>query len=120
MKPLIACLHEGRFCVITYCFILGVVLGMGCNSSTQTDNETTLIEAQNMLKKAGGEDKVKKEAKQVFARFGTEKTRFIVDSELKEFPAIAALGNSVDIHAPSPGFPANISIRYGTHERTKF
>lgn len=49
-----------------------------------------------------------------------DKFFFLDKSDLKDFPLIAALGNSVRFIPASQKFPAHIKIRYGSHFLTKF
>jgi len=95
--------------------LLGIALGPGCSR-----REVTATEVAEMFERVGGVEKVSKEARAIFDRFGTNEFRFIYDQDLREFPAIAALGNSVGIYPKASGVPANIRIRFGPHANTKF
>ena len=54
-----------------------------------------------------------------FNRFGTNATRSLEASDLKDFPTINKFeGNSVVLFAASPGLPAHIRLRYGSHFQT--
>ena len=94
---------------------LGVLLQAGCGHP-----ETTMSQVGEMFEKVGGIEKVNTEARAMFARFGTNELRFVYDQDLKDFPAIAALGNSVGIYPATSGLAANIRIRFGSHANTEF
>jgi hypothetical protein len=69
-------------------------------------------EAQQLITKAGGAAEVCSEGNQLFAKFGTSKLTFFMPSEIKDYPAVAALG-IVDGIWPSD--PPYIKIRVGNH-----
>jgi hypothetical protein len=102
---------------------LGILCGLGCGRS-----EMTKTRAIEMFDKVGGVDKVNQEAKVIFDRFGTNNPDFLSESDLKDFPAISALGNSVGTF-PQPtvvtfhqsikiDFPPHIRVRRGLHSNT--
>jgi hypothetical protein len=100
---------------------LSALCGLGCNRrDTTAASDVLAIKTEQMLLKAGEVDKINEEAKVIFARFGTDKTWGIEGLDLRDFPTISALGNSVIIFARTPGCPAYISVRYGSHQHTKF
>jgi hypothetical protein len=76
--------------------------------------------AEQRIEKVGGVSIINQEARVVFDRFGTKEFRFLYESDLKDCPAIAALGNSVGLYNESPGTAAQIRVRYGSHSNTKF
>jgi hypothetical protein len=82
--------------------------------------------ARTVLKridKVGGLNELNQEAKIIFDRYGTNEWKFLNESDLKDFPAISALGNSVGIFPESADdptkVPTHIRIRYGSHFYTK-
>jgi len=76
--------------------------------------ESAGIQANQLIVSAGGSSKVCDEASQMFKRFGVSNVKFFNSSELKDYPAIAALGTVDGIW---PGSPPYIKIRVGTHIR---
>ncbi len=80
-----------------------------------TPNLSMVNAASDMNKlfaKAGGSEKVRKEADEIFHRFGCAAYRPLFSEVLKNYPAIAALGEAITIF---PGAPGYISIRSGAH-----
>jgi len=77
-----------------------------------TSLKTAGIQANQLITSAGGPAKICDEASQMFKRFGISKERFLSASDLKDYPAIAALGES---HVILPDNPPRMSIRVGTH-----
>jgi hypothetical protein len=84
------------------------------------------MNAEKMLKRVdnvGGLNELNQEAKIIFDRFGTNEWKCLDESDLKNFPAISALGNSVGIFPESADDPTKVSthirIRYGSHFYTK-
>jgi hypothetical protein len=73
-----------------------------------------------LFARVGGVNKVNQEAKVMFARFGTKETRFLSESDLKNVPAISALGNSVVLLGYSSDTAPEIQIRLDAYKRTKF
>jgi hypothetical protein len=69
-------------------------------------------EATALIAKVGGADEVCKEADQLFRRFAVTNVYLFQDSDLKDFPAIAALGQVNGIWS---GPPARIMVRVGSH-----
>lgn len=74
-------------------------------------------QANQLIAAVGGPTKVCDEASQIFFRFGISNFRFLTPSELRNYPAIAALGKA---QAIVPGFPSTISIQTGTKWNTFF
>ena len=112
---------------ITHLIVLNVIAagvivlcGSGCNRSGTSGPDSLLVKTEKMLGETGEVDKINQEAKVIFARFGTDRTWGIEGLELKGFPTIAALGYPVIILARTPACPAYISVRYGSHQHTKF
>jgi hypothetical protein len=91
-------------------------------------SEMTNAQVTEMFDKAGGVDKVNREAKIIFDRFGTNNPDFLSESDLKDFPAISALGNSVGTFLQPTvvtfhqsikiDFPPHIRVRRGLHSNT--
>jgi hypothetical protein len=94
---------------------LGAALASGCGRSA-----STTAKIKETFETASGMEKVQIEATSMFEHFGTNEFRFLYEPDLKDFPMIAALGNSVGIYPATPGLPANIRIRFGSHRNTKF
>jgi hypothetical protein len=59
-------------------------------------------EAKVLIDKAGGSDAVCREAHQIFSRFGGDELWLFNPSDLKDFPAISALGHVECIIANKP------------------
>lgn len=78
----------------------------------KTDIESAVVRANQLVATVGGPAKVCDEANQMFKRFGVSKQKFLTTAELRDYPAIAALGRWPVIF---PGSPPYISIRVGTH-----
>ena len=76
--------------------------------------------ARRLLEQSGGVARVNTEASAVFLKHATNEVRFLSDADLRDFPAIASLGNSVAIHPEHSGFPAHIRVRFGSHRNTRF
>jgi hypothetical protein len=76
--------------------------------------ESAGVQANQLIASVGGPAKICDEANQIFKHFGVSKVKFFEPSELKDYPAIASLGNVDGIW---PGEPPNIKIRVGTHVR---
>src|SRR6266403_2915315 len=77
-----------------------------------TNLESAGVQANRLITSVGGTAKVCDEASHIFKRFGASTEKFLGPSELKEYPAIAALGTA---HVILPDSPPRISIRVGTH-----
>jgi hypothetical protein len=80
-----------------------------------TDNSDILSaskDAQTRIAMAGGVEKIRGEAKDVFRTFGRSKIGFMAD-ELRGYPAIGILGQMDGIVPDSSAFPAHIKIRVG-------
>jgi len=77
-----------------------------------TDLESAGVQANQLIASVGGPAKVCDEAGQMFRRFGVSEVKFFDPAELKEYPAIAALGK---VRGIWPGSSPRISIRVGTH-----
>jgi hypothetical protein len=73
--------------------------------------------ANQLIGSVGGPAKVCDEATGVFERFGTQEERVLTSCDLKEYPAIAALGTWTHI---LPGTPPRISIIVETPWYTYF
>jgi hypothetical protein len=82
-----------------------------------TNLESAGVQANQLIASVGGPAKVCDEASQMFKRFGVAKEEFFETSELKDFPAIAALAALGNVNGIWiwPGSPPRISIRVGTH-----
>src|SRR3989442_10386640 len=79
------------------------------------DVKSAGVQANQLIANVGGPAKVCDEASRMFQRFGVSKVKsFYNVSELKEYPAIAALG-TLDRIRIYPGNPPYIAIRVGTH-----
>ena len=77
-----------------------------------TDVESAGVQAKKLIASVGGPAKVYDEAGQMFKHFGVSEVKFFNPVELKDYPAIAALGK---VRGIWPGSPSYISIRVGTH-----
>lgn len=75
-----------------------------------------------MLQKTGGVERVNEEAQRLFREFyaNSGEVKFLYEADLKTFPAIASIGNSVTIYPATKEIPASIRVRYGSHLLTKF
>jgi hypothetical protein len=98
--------------------IFASLLFSGCHPGNAKN--ATMRKAEKLFNKAGGIEKVSQEAKIMLTRFGAEDYKVLTNWELKDFPAISALGNMVAVRGSKSGYPAQIRIRYGNHFRTKF
>jgi hypothetical protein len=118
-----------RIIFLAVLICLGILCESGCSSRKMTKSE-----AVEMFKKAGGIDKINEEAKIVFDVFGTNAVYILQDyhishlqdypeirrrPEIKDFPAIFALGDVVLLQRDSSGSPPEINIRFGIHRRAK-
>jgi hypothetical protein len=82
---------------------------------TVRDIESAGVQAKDLIAKVGGPIKVCDEANQMFRRFNVSNVKFFHDSsELKDYPAIAALArpDRISIYSGSPPY---IAIRIGSH-----
>ena len=70
--------------------------------------------AEDLVSKSGGPTEVCGQANQLFNRFGTSKVTVLKPSDVKDYPAIAALGI---VDGILPGDPPSIKIRVGNHIR---
>jgi hypothetical protein len=70
------------------------------------------VEANRLITSLGGPSKICEEANRMFKHFGTSNEKFLNHADLKDYPAIAALGTA---HVILPGSPPHLSIRVGTH-----
>ena len=105
------------FLGVTICLgvLLALLYAVVCGPS-----EMTMSQARKLFARVGGANKINQEAGILFARFGTRETRFLSASELKDFPAISTLGNSVVLLGYSPDTAAEIQIRFGADQRAGF
>ena len=75
------------------------------------------------IDKAGGLNELNQEARIIFDRFGTNEWRFLYEDDLKNCPAISALGNAFGYFPESADdptkVPTHIWVRYGSHFYTK-
>jgi hypothetical protein len=78
-----------------------------------TNLEPAGVQAKHLITSAGGPAKVCDEANQMFKRFGVTEVKFFDPADLKDFPALTALGT---VRGIWPGSPPRISIRVGTHQ----
>jgi hypothetical protein len=101
-----------RLIIITLAVVVIVFILVMHATKPVTSVKSAGIQANKLIASVGGPSIVCGEAAQMFKRFGVSKEQFFESSELKGFPAIAALGNAVRI---VPGNPSLISIRVGTH-----
>jgi hypothetical protein len=76
-------------------------------------------EAVKRIRAAGGQEEVNQEARTIFKRFGTQKTKFLFDKDLKDFPVIASLGTGIVLYGAEGTSSAHVSIRYGSHWHPK-
>jgi hypothetical protein len=74
--------------------------------------EAIHLHAQEVIMKAGGPEEICSQGNQFFAKFGTSKLKFFKASEIKDYPAIAALGTVDGIF---PDEPPYIKVRVGNH-----
>lgn len=77
-----------------------------------TNLQSAGIQANKLITAAGGPAKVCNEANRMFSRFKVSDVKFLDAAELKDFPALNALGTVRGIWS---GSPPHISIRVGTH-----
>jgi hypothetical protein len=110
--------------IVVGCGILGFVLcSVVLNLILNQNSELTESQIAAMFGKAGGVDKVNQEAKSIFDRFGTSKITVLTISNLNDFPAMTALGNSVILWPESVDggkVPPHIEVRFGSHFNTRF
>jgi len=81
--------------------------------------ETNPSQAAKRFAAAGGVEKVNQEAKIIFDRFGTKDFKPLDDSDLKDFHAIPALGNTFSIWPQAKGLSAHIRVGFGYHMHYK-
>jgi hypothetical protein len=97
-------------------FILAAIAGgiviLIYTTKPNTNLKSAGVQANQLMAAVGGPAKVCNEASQMFKRFGVSKEKFLTSAELKDYPAIAALGTAQVILL---GSPPHISIRVGTH-----
>jgi hypothetical protein len=80
------------------------------------DVESAAKQAVVLLNKAGGINEVCREASIIFGRFGISELQFFSDTDLRDFPAMVALGKVDGIWPEEPPYvPAYIKIRVGNH-----
>jgi hypothetical protein len=82
---------------------------------TVRDVESAGVQAKDLIAKVGGPARICDEASQMFTRFKVANVKFFHDpSELKDYPAIAALAtpDRISIYSGSPPYMA---IRVGGH-----
>ena len=94
---------------------LGLFCELGCMRSEMTNAQVT-----EMFDKAGGVDKVNREAKIIFDRFGTNESKVIFGSDLTNFPAISSLGKPFFLQNNFSNWSAHIEIPFGTHYQRNF
>lgn len=94
---------------------LALVWGAGCRQA-----EKSSTHAMQLIQNAGGVDAINKEAKAILARLGGANERVLSGSELKQFPAIAGLGDLVVAYNSAPGFPPHVRVRFGPHQDIHF
>jgi len=85
---------------------------IGIISRPTLDLESAGEQANLLVARVGGAAKIRKEANQIFRRFAVTNIHFFSASELKDYPAIFALGQVDGIWADSPAY---IKVRVGTH-----
>jgi hypothetical protein len=102
--------------LIIFAALAAGVLVLIYTTKPVTDLKSAGVKANQLMASAGGTGKVCKEASEIFRRFGVSKQRFFSFSELKDYPAIAALCTpDMDRVCLYPGQPSYIAIRVGTH-----
>jgi len=79
-----------------------------------TNLQSAGVKANELIAGAGGSSKICDEAAEMFRRFGVSKQKFFSFSDLRDYPAIAALG-AADRICLYPGSPPYIAIQVGTH-----
>ena len=94
---------------------LAIISGVSCGGP-----QAKRIEGVELLSKPGWIANVDQEARNIFDRFGTNENTFLYDNDLRDFPAIQALGNAIRMCSEDSMYSRRIQIRYGTHFRTKF
>jgi len=77
-----------------------------------TNVQSAVPAANRLIANAGGPAKVRGEAGALLSRFGTSDPRFLTSAEIKDYPAVASLG---DIFSIWPGAPPYVEIRVGSH-----
>ena len=77
-----------------------------------SDLHSAGVQANRLMANVGGTQKICDEAVEIFKRFGVSKQTFLSAAELKDYPAVAALGTA---HVVLPGSPPHLSIRVGSH-----
>jgi hypothetical protein len=104
----------------TACFVVAMFLAVCIvilYTKPVTNRGSAGSEARKLLAGVGGSSNVCNEADQVFKRFGVAKETFFDSSDLKAYPAIAALGGVCVIF---PDNPPRLSIRIGNHRNGFF
>jgi hypothetical protein len=77
-------------------------------------------EIKQILQRSGGLSHVNREAEALLNLFGTNEMRSVTGQDLLALPSISRLGNMVRITPSTPNIPANITVRYGSHDDTRF
>ena len=108
---------------------LGVLCELGCGKSkaskTQNNSSVAKTEVDKIFEIAGGVDKINQEAKAIFDRFGTKEDKILLESDLKDFPAICSLYNHdirqvhVELFGETSNFAPQISIAIVRHRSLK-
>jgi len=94
---------------------LVIISGAGCWGP-----QPKRLEGVELLSKPGWIVNVDQEARNIFDRFGTNEDKFLYDYDLRDSPAIKALGNGFALRVEDSMYSRRIRIRYGTHRRTRF
>jgi hypothetical protein len=100
-----------------FAMVAAAVLILIYTTRPVTDVESAGVQARKLIASVGGPAKICDEANQMFKRFGESKEKFLETSELKDYPAVAALaalGNFGGIWI-RPDSPPHFSIRVGNH-----
>jgi len=97
------------FLAINAALILFIVQSF--REMTHPNSKRLKQQALALLAKSGGIDEVCKESDQIFKKFGVTEWYSFKDSDLKQFPAIAALGDVDWIWPEKQDSPAYIQVR---------
>src|SRR6266705_2888523 len=93
---------------------LAMISGAGCGGP-----QAKRIEGVELLSKPGWIVNVDQEARNIFDRLGTNEDKFLYDYDLRDCPAIKALGNGFALRVADSVYSKRFRIRFGTHFRTK-